>query len=90
MSDDPLSDEIRDRLAAINAEFDQFRAAMLEVATTVSDYRQQLKRGRQFTKDETFMLTMEYQGMILGAILTGNMGGGGNDTPQVPDFPPED
>ncbi len=78
--------DLRAKLAAINAEFDQFRAAMLEVATTVADYRAQLKKSRQFTKEETFMLTMEYQSMVLNAILGGNLGGGNS----VPDFPPED
>lgn len=79
-------DEFRDKIAAINAEFDQFRAAMMEVATTVCDYRAQIKKSRQFSKEEQFMLTMEYQTMVLGAILNGNFGGG----PEVPDYPPED
>lgn len=86
MSEDDF--DFRDKIAAINAEFDQFRAAMLEVATTVADYRSALKKSRQFTKEETFMLAMEYQQMVLGAILGGNLGS--NPGPEVPDFPPED
>lgn len=82
------SDDFKDKIAAINAEFDQFRAAMMEVATTVCDYRAQIKKSRQFNREEQFMLTMEYQSMVLGAILGGNLGGG--SSPEVPDFPPDD
>ena len=88
MSEDEFEKEIMDKLAAINAEFDQFKAAMMEIAIAVSDYRKMLKRSRQFTKEEQFMLTMEYQNMILSTILTGNFGG--SSTPEIPDFPPED
>ena len=90
-------DEFKDRIAQIHAEFDQFRAAIMEVAQTVCDYREQLKKSRLFTRQEQFMLAMEYQTMVLQAILMGNMGGPGagpgdepEDLPEVPDYPPED
>ena len=84
-------DEFADRIAAIHAEFDQFRAAIMEVAQTVCDYREQLKKSRLFTRQEQFMLVMEYQNLVLQAILMGSgMGGSGNsELPDVPDYPPE-
>lgn len=78
--------DFRDKIAAIHAEFDQFRAAIIEVAQTVCDYRQKLRSSRQFAKEEQFMLTMEYQSMVLTAILAQPP----RFDPEIPDFPPEE
>lgn len=67
-------DFLKDKMAQIHAEFDQFRAAVIEVAQTVCDYREKLKKSRQFSKEEQFMLTMEYQQLVLGVIMRGNLG----------------
>jgi hypothetical protein len=76
MSDEEFDfDFTKDKIAQIHAEFDQFRAAVIEVAQTVCDYREKLKKSRHFSKEEQFMLVMEYQSAVLGAILRGDLGG---------------
>lgn len=83
------SDEFKDRIAQIHAEFDQFRAAIIEVAQTVCDYNQQLRKSKLFTREQAFIMAMEYQTMVLSSILNGNLGGASGST-EVPDYPPED
>lgn len=68
---DKLNEELNEKIAAIHSEFDQFKAAISEIAQTVCVYRQELKKSRQFTRDESFALTMEYQAMVLNNILNG-------------------
>lgn len=74
-----LSDEAKNKIAAIGAEFDQFRAAVVEVAQTVCAYRQELRKSKSFTREEQFMLTMDYQTAVLHAILNGNFGDRGQE-----------
>jgi hypothetical protein len=92
MSD--YEDFFKDRMAAINAEFDQLREVMREISLVVSDYRASLKKSKQFTDEESFMLTMECQSFFLGAVFAMNLGqepdGDDDFSSEVPDFPPED
>lgn len=61
-------EDSKDSIAKINAEFDQFRAAIRGVSLTVCDYKRSLKESRLFTREEQFMLTMEFQASVMTAI----------------------
>ena len=82
------NDDFRDKIAAMHAEVEQYRSSILELAGTVCDYRKKLKQSRQFAPEESFMLTMQYQETMLGAIFS--IQPRFTVDPDIPDFPPDE
>lgn len=64
-----MEEEFGDIFARMNAEMDQFRAAISELAQAVIAFRRELRASRAFTREEQFLLTQEFQMQMFGAFF---------------------